>query len=529
MKILLIDDEPHVIKVIKKLVCWDELEIDTVLEANTARTALKLIEQEDPEIIITDIMMSDLTGLELMKLIAQDHPYTKVIIISGYSNFEYVREALRSGSLDYLLKPLDPASLNRAVRAAQESWFKEASKRTQERENQFKLRNMSERYVDFLLEKMLTSERSFDHYRELTQAQPELAQAVSGTLCTLMLNYCYSAGFFPDHIQCQRIRQSLRTLLIRSKSGYLFDSPLDSNTWIIFLWNNTSSVLREVERLIGEFNQKQDFYLHIGISDAFSLPDGFGSAYRQASFAFFQAPAAEKPPVLCFAGKMPPSSAATEDTPSEELLFSAVLSGNFSQLKQAVNLWFVKRQRKQLSIYDVLQLQNSFGRMVCGWEEKLKRKYPGFAIPVLEFPPYHKFSDDSGLFSPTVFVRYLFQYLQQFATAFSKAIPNEDRINQVAAYLEENYNKPFNQSECADRFYMSREYMCRAFSKKFGTTMVSYLNEIRINQAKKLLKDPLLTIRDIAYQVGFEDDKYFTRQFKKITGLTPSDYRITHL
>ncbi len=529
MKILLIDDEPHVIKAIKKLVQWEKLEINTILEANSARAALKIIDQEDPEIIITDVMMSDLTGLELMKLISQEHPYAKVIIISGYSDFEYVREALRSGSLDYLLKPLDPIQLNRAVKTAQENWCREASKRNQDRENQFKLRTMSERYIDSLLEKMLFADNCYVYYRELIYAQPELQHAASCILCTICLHYCYSTSFFPDHVQCRSLRQNLRNAMIRSKSGCLFDAPSEPDTWILFIWNHSSSLLKNVAQIIDEFNQTRDFYLHIGISNPLPLPDGFASAFAQARSAFLQAPAITKPPVLCYFNQMPLPAAAVEDSASEEELFTAAISGNYGLMKKAINLWLSRRLPKHLLICDVLQIQTSFRTMLCGWEEKLKRKYSGFVIPPLDFPPYYKLSDNSGSFSTPIFAQFLFQYLQQFTIAFTHSIPNEDRINQVAFYLEENYNKPFNQSECADRFYMNREYMSRTFSKKFGTTMISYLNEIRIRQAKDLLKNPLLTIRDVAYQVGYEDDKYFTRQFKKITGLTPSEYRTTYL
>lgn len=72
---------------------------------------------------------------------------------------------------------------------------------------------------------------------------------------------------------------------------------------------------------------------------------------------------------------------------------------------------------------------------------------------------------------------------------------------------------------------MSRDYLCRRFTKELGVSMVSYLNGIRIQQAKLLMSNPKATIRSIAHQVGFEDEKYFARQFKRIEGISPGEYR----
>ena len=83
MKILLVDDELHVIRAIRQLVPWEDLGISQVLEADSGRAALTVLQQESPEIVITDVVMQDLTGLELMQILQQRHPETKVIVMSG--------------------------------------------------------------------------------------------------------------------------------------------------------------------------------------------------------------------------------------------------------------------------------------------------------------------------------------------------------------------------------------------------------------------------------------------------------------
>lgn len=97
MKVLIVDDEAHVIRAVKLLVPWQELGITETYEALTPQDAIRIMEAEQPEILITDIVMQDLSGIDLMKYIAGSLKHIKVIVISGYNNFDYVRSSLQHG------------------------------------------------------------------------------------------------------------------------------------------------------------------------------------------------------------------------------------------------------------------------------------------------------------------------------------------------------------------------------------------------------------------------------------------------
>ena len=125
MKVLIVDDEAHVIRAVKLLVPWQELGITETYEALTPQDAIRIIEAEQPEILITDIVMQDLSGIDLMKYIAGSLKHIKVIVISGYNNFDYVRSSLQHGGVDYLLKPLDQDQLIEAVKKAAGAWNQE--------------------------------------------------------------------------------------------------------------------------------------------------------------------------------------------------------------------------------------------------------------------------------------------------------------------------------------------------------------------------------------------------------------------
>ena len=111
MKVLISDDEHHVIQAIRLLVPWEEFGIDQIYTASNGMEALDIITREVPEIVITDIVMEDKNGIDIMDFIATRHPSIKVIAVSGHNDFEYVRTMLTKGCMDYLLKPLESATL----------------------------------------------------------------------------------------------------------------------------------------------------------------------------------------------------------------------------------------------------------------------------------------------------------------------------------------------------------------------------------------------------------------------------------
>lgn len=98
-------------------------------------------------------------------------------------------------------------------------------------------------------------------------------------------------------------------------------------------------------------------------------------------------------------------------------------------------------------------------------------------------------------------------------------------MQQIEQFLLENYHKDINLQEIADRFYLSREYICRRFKQENQETITDYLTNIRMEKARELLQNPRLKIYEIAFQVGYQDEKYFSKVFKKTAGISPNEYR----
>lgn len=116
MKVLLVDDENHILEYLKHLIRWSDFGYDTVLTATSGQAASQLLQAEKPALLITDIRMPEVSGLDLARLVTTNKLATQVVILSGYSEFDYAQQALRYGVVDYLLKPVLQPDLEKVVR-----------------------------------------------------------------------------------------------------------------------------------------------------------------------------------------------------------------------------------------------------------------------------------------------------------------------------------------------------------------------------------------------------------------------------
>ena len=525
MKILLVDDELHVIRAIRQLVPWEDLGISQVLEADSGRAALTVLQQESPEIVITDVVMQDLTGLELMQILQQRHPETKVIVMSGYSDFEYVHSTLLSGGIDYLLKPLDPQQLVRTIRRAVDAWEKDEEARNAKRRDKHTLRLISDLAAENLLERMLFQNDVVAAYDEIVRLAPSLRDASHCVVCFLDTDYVYNVQPLHDSPELVLLEQSLKRLLTQHKYGYLLRHPAAPTLYIIFLYHDFEEALVALKTELLEYNCGKKINTFFGVSLQLAFPTRFSESYRQAENAFYGASSAHFPPPIRFWREGLDVCIPPIVPHKEQAMFSAILSGNSGAALSAAKEWVHAVGLEGQPLYYVAAILERFRELERGWIAQLARRYDGLSLELSPMPHWPDFSDSNGLLSPQRFADVLGNRLYALCNQFQKATAGDAKILQIAHYLEENYEKPFSQEECAARFFMSRDYLCRRFTKELGISMVSYLNGIRIQQAKLLMSNPTATIRSIAHQVGFEDEKYFARQFKRIEGISPGEYR----
>ena len=191
MKLLIVDDEYHVIKTVRYLLQISPIQFDEIFEAQSAKDAITIIERERPEILITDVLMADVTGLDLMNYLNNTSIPIKTIVISGYNNFEYIRAALKEGGVDYLLKPIDADQLFSAVETAINQWEKEDAQKRQTLKHLDMIQSMSSLCKETLLYRIMTQSSIEKYYQDLLQIVPGLKQCRN-----CMVGYANCSPFF---------------------------------------------------------------------------------------------------------------------------------------------------------------------------------------------------------------------------------------------------------------------------------------------------------------------------------------------
>lgn len=520
MKVLISDDEYHVIQAIRLLVPWHELGIEQVFTASSGAEALDIIELEIPEIVITDIVMEDKSGIDIMNFIASQYPSIKVIAVSGHNDFEYVRAMLTKGCLDYLLKPLEATTLIATVRGAIESWKKEHETILRQRHLQEKMHSLSASYSGVLLYKMLNPKDLETAYQELVTAD-----ACFSSISTCKIIY-YDTSFFPMRDTgfsslFESFEEQIRELL-KAGGGFLFSNPDRRNETALMLCEPAELTATSIIKAAQIFFLNKPFPFHIGISREQFFPHLFSVAYNQAKNVFLSYYGDTASSATVIAGTSvtncpPPALDGKHLRQLEEQILSALLIGNKKEIETTISTWlsFVLPE-KDVPLFQIQYVMTTFSRLLKQWFPHDSRE---------KELHYEDLTDECFLFRREKLYQAIIKELYDFIDEHKENRSSADIMYQIAQYMEINYTDSFIQSEYAKLFFLNKDYMSRKFTSTFGVNMLTYLNQIRIRHAKELLGDFSLKIQDIAYAVGFKDEKYFAKQFKKLTDVTPGNYR----
>lgn len=528
MKLLIVDDESHVIRGIKMLLQREALGIDQVLEATSAMQAIAVIERERPEILLSDVVMPDLSGLDLIEHIHQAGMLIKVVVISGHNDFDYIRTVLRHGGVDYLLKPIAADALNAAVAKAVEAWNREASQRQQTQEHFEIMRQMQGLQQTTLLYRMMTQPLSGRYHQKLLNVAPTFAAWSRCAVGYHTCRYHYAEQDFQARIALSEYGAQLHALLAAQGKGVCFANPGDDRE-LLMLCDGTEEAMEILDVFIGQMEALGEPF-SLGVSRAAAFPDSLPQAREQAEQAFLSQYTEDRVGrVIRFDPAWPPRQAVwVVDAQAKDML-SALITGNEDHMGQEAKRFLSQAlPRRKASIADVCAALTAYNQITRRWYTELADRYPNLSLHPGGALTYNQLLQGGGVFSREQFEKRInIDMLQIFGELTGKEThPGNNVIHQVAQYIELNFRKPFSQFQCAQLFYINKDYMCRKFKATYRINMIAYLTNLRIQEAKRLLVDPKLRVQDIAAMVGFEDEKYFSKQFGRIEGVPPSEYRM---
>lgn len=496
LKILIVDDEPKVRRGVAALIKMQPEKYELVGSCANGKEVTDMLSKSVPDVIVTDIRMPDQDGLELIDYLKHRYQYLDFIILSGYDDFEYARKALQFQVFDFLLKPLKPEELYKALDGVTEKRCNSHITQPESIENNY----------------------FFNFIRSDTKEEEEKNLELLG-LMAKKDRYCVS--ILDARINCDEFTRKFGNLEYAVKKIL----PESERTFTCFgyqfisIWkeNYEDNILSDmVHKLEDVYEDK--FYL--GISK-------WKENYGDLKSAYFEALDAVKQYIYLDEIKViRAENLENIDFPFPvqlcEKIMNAIRNGNVALTDAALKNFLEEYRKRKCGICCLKRHLVRLFRNIqilaeeVGMDNSCCNFIRGFLSNIEEI---ENFSEIEKVF---------FTQLQKMAKAASEVTDwkmNSHYIKDILSYVEENYGRAISLEDVAAHVNLSVGYVSNYFKEKMNISFTEYILKIRMEKAKELLAHTNEKIYRIAELTGYQNSQYFVTVFKKNTGVTPVEYR----
>lgn len=531
LKVFLVEDEFIVREGIKKNIDWKSHGYDFCGEASDGELAFPMIQKAKPDIVITDIRMPFMDGLELSKLIKKELPQIEIIILTGHGEFEYAKEAIKLGIAEYLLKPINGEEL-----------LSEVDRVALKIEERRKEREIREKYVKEMEENSLKERKDLFQYlvtgnksmSELLEFAQKLEMDLSAMWYNIVLLKFQSRNHAHDEYSGSliEIEQKLDHISINDKQVLVFDRNLEGKALLFKadskeeLSELQKSAIEKIETVMKEYEHVRYFGgIGIPVNRLRELPVSF----ERASHAFAHRYLVEESRIIN-------SSDMKQSVYSDETDFD-INDVSPKQLDRNKIREFLKTGDREESIYFVEEffkdLRTNAMKSVMFRQYIIMDAYfcvidflEGLQIPKSEIEPL---DITSGILqNEEAAMSYVVKIIAKALELRDKSASNRygDVVDEVMEYIEKNYaDEELSLNLLASHVNFSPNHLSMVFSQQTGQTLIKYVTDYRMNKAKELLRCTNKKSSVVSMEVGYKDPHYFSYLFKKTQGMTPTQYR----
>lgn len=529
LKVFLVEDEFVMREGIKNNIDWNSHGYEFCGEASDGELAFPMIQKLTPDIVITDIKMPFMDGLELSRLIKKELPFTEIIILSGYEEFEYAKEAIKIGVSQYLTKPINGEELLREVDLLAEK----ISEKRKEREIREKyVREMEENFLGErknLFQYLVTGSKSMS---ELLEISDKLNIDLSAIWYRVALVKIQSMNHARDEYSNSLVQIEQKLKAIDADRGLLvFDRNLEGQA-LIFKADSREELdkiqkdyLGKMRDLLGDYTQIRYF---VGIGMPVNRLSELPSSFEQASHAFAHRYLVKE---SCIWNYEEMEQNIYHD---EEFNISNV---NPKQLDRSKLREFLKFGDREEVIYFVEEYFKDLGPNAM--KSNMFRQYIilDAYFCVVDFLDSLQLQKDeleplditSGILqSEETAIKYVIRIIEKALELREKTASNRygGIVDEVKKYIDKNYaDEDLSLNVLASHVNFSPNHLSMVFSQQTGKTFIKYLTDFRMSKAKELLRCTGKRSSEISLEVGYKDPHYFSYLFKKTQGMTPTQYR----
>ena len=500
-QVLIVDDEEIVCRGMAQFVKWEESGFEVAGIATRVDEAIRMLEKMPIDVIFTDIRMPEKSGIDLLKYVQEQYPEIQTVVLSGYSNFDYAKDAIRYGATEYLTKPVNLGEVEELLgRIACK-----LNKRSQEKQ-------IHSGHMEGLL---LSVARGY------TKADPELLQLPK-------LNRWYGIVVFMMEKQgeedqvAQKKREMKKNIAAVMKSAIIVDSSVYALFVIVPVQENTEfqnfvSIMEQVccagDWALGISREKQ------GIEQ---LPDAFQETEK--AMCYIKADTRKK--VIFYQNIEPLFSEKSAQVQKILTEFLCRLNSgedqnqSISWLKQTLT---IMESTEQMSVIEFQTVCIRFLIEISGYFSEMGVDQTGLHDQLNEVLQQLLLCDKNQ-----EVLQWMLTYLDWVTQKLDHSSSPKNHggvIAEIQSYIRQHYSENITLNMLAELYYMHPNYLSRLFKEKTGQNFVDYLVDVRMQKVKELLRSTDCKIVEICSEVGYDNPRSFSKAFKHHTGMTPKEYR----
>lgn len=522
-KVIIIDDENIILHGLKTIINWSDYGCEVCETAKNAKEGLEKIIANKPDIILTDIKMKNSNGLDMIEQALEHVPDAKIIVMTGYRTFEYAYHAISLGVFAFLLKPTNPDDIKTTIQKA----VQELDEQILKKNDIEHLQSENTQYKSIYIENTLSDFINFKSSPNVDiDSFMRTHSANFNSYCILSI-YIDGISNQLDIEKKEKIKSIILNRFNNSFTPYLINPDFQKNIITIVLTYTEDlskyNITIPTEQINLQLSELFCTMTSIGVSPSSTDFNELEKKYHESIRALEHRKYTGDGTVIFFTDISVPKFIENYTNHMQQTLFDYVLSGNIDAMGETLSA-----MRQSIYKNDINYVQSfcydTIIKLYSAAEKLLSYLHFDEETASLEKFIY-KCDDPDELVSLLYDIAYdMTDKIHELNNALVMYT-----INKIKSYVGTHFAEPITRQSIAEHIGITPNYISTIFKKSTGISLVSYITQVRIDKAKELLSSGKYKHTEIASMVGFNDGFYFSKSFKKITGMTPSDYQKKHL
>lgn len=478
---MLVDDEYMILEGLKHIISWQELGFDIVKTAKRAQEAIRYAKNNPVDLIVTDVTMPEMSGIEMIRHIQSEVGHIKTIILSGYEEFDYVKQGIDLGVKSYLVKPVDKEELVKKVRESK-----------QELDDQKKWIQKKKLYHETMLSRWLNDELNEDEFFNYLSERQLIEE---GPYTVILVRHKLEEKLFET------------ILTYHKQSLYFYQEEGDITQMVVIFQGNS----QQLTHFVTDSQRKSDgAYLKLTVGQ--SVPEWettYTSYDTVKKLLLFEEFYGETRNVVRV------NNETSVDSGLQFLSFNkALMIGDMPTIEEELVTIFTQMK-------DLGYTPDNVKHVAFLIFTDVYRHYP-YLEEALYTEALRIIQNSNNIVE---LEEWLFDVLGRVSQKKSEPQRYSSTITEALTIIKEQYQGDLTLKSVSEELHMNGVYLGQLFKKETERSFAQYLNQVRIKKAQELLLQTEKTINEIGYEVGYNATNYFSKMFRKWNGITPKEFR----